>query len=125
MCARRGPSERLGVIVHGTEAPSPSPSLNPPSGGVAGAARAHALPRLVVILAVVLVLEEQVLVAAVGGEGHRRDAQAREGALEAVPSRKGARVAPGLPVSDVIPRERLVGKRAGRPEEEEQEGKGG
>lgn len=51
-----------------------------------------------VSVAVVLVLQEEVLVAAVGGKGHRRDAQAGERALEAVPSGEDALVSPRLAV---------------------------
>lgn len=58
---------------------------------------------LVVLIAVplavvVLVLEEEVLVRAVAGEGDGGCAQAGEAALESVPAREGARVSPGLTV---------------------------
>lgn len=54
---------------------------------------------LVVSLAVVvLILEEEVLVAAVAGEQHRCCAQAREAALEAVEAREGSLVSPCLTV---------------------------
>lgn len=45
---------------------------------------------------VMVVLEEEVLVAAVAGKGNGRDAQAGEGVLEAVPAGEGASVSPGL-----------------------------
>lgn len=48
------------------------------------------------LVVVVVVLEEEVLVAAVAGKGDGRDAQAGEGVLEAVPAREGAGVSPGL-----------------------------
>lgn len=50
---------------------------------------------------VVLVLQEQVLVCAVGSESDGCNAQAREEALEAVPPGEGASVAPGLTKTDV------------------------
>jgi hypothetical protein len=58
---------------------------------------------LVVLIAVplavvVLVLEEEVLVRAVAGEGDGGCAQAGKAALESVPAREGARVSPGLAV---------------------------
>lgn len=54
-------------------------------------------PRLVVALAVVvLILQEEVLVCAVGSESDRCDAQAGEEALEPVPPGEGASVAPSL-----------------------------
>lgn len=54
-------------------------------------------PALVVLLAVVvLVLEEEVLVSAVGGEGDGGDAEAGEAVLEAVPAGVAALVSPGF-----------------------------
>lgn len=51
-----------------------------------------------VSIAVVLVLEEQVLVAAVSRKGDSRNAQTGEAVLESVPSCKGALVSPGLAI---------------------------
>jgi len=53
---------------------------------------------LVVSLAVVIVLEEEVLVGAVRGESDGRDSQTRERAVEAAPPAELALVAPGLTV---------------------------
>lgn len=51
-----------------------------------------------VSVAVVVVFEKEVLEAAVRREGHRRDAQAGEGALEPVPPAEEALVSPCLTV---------------------------
>lgn len=51
-----------------------------------------------VSIGVVLVLEEQVLVAAVSRKGDSRNAQTGEAVLESVPSCKGALVSPGLAI---------------------------
>lgn len=58
---------------------------------------------LSLLVTVVLVLEEEVLVGAVGSEGDGGPAQAGEGALKTVPSSEGAGVAPGLAVEQVRP----------------------
>lgn len=50
---------------------------------------------------VVVILQEEVLVCAVGSESDGRDAQAGEEALEAVPPSEGASVAPGLTKKEV------------------------
>ena len=50
-----------------------------------------------------LVLEEHLLVAQVSDEGDGGDAEARERALEPVPAREHARVAPGLTVYVATP----------------------
>lgn len=55
---------------------------------------------LVVALAVVVILEEEMLVGAVGSESDGSDTQTGEKALETVPSAKGARITPGLTVVD-------------------------
>lgn len=49
-------------------------------------------------MAVLLAGHEEVLVQAVAREGDRRDAEAREGALEAVEAGEAARVAPRFAV---------------------------
>lgn len=56
------------------------------------------LSTLVVLLAVavVLVLEEELLVGEISGKGNRRDAEAGECAVEAVPPRELSRVTPRL-----------------------------
>lgn len=47
---------------------------------------------------VVVVVQEKIFITAVHCKCHRRDAQAREAALESVPSREGARVSPCLTI---------------------------
>lgn len=60
-------------------------------------------PALVVLLAVVvLVLEEEILVSAVGSEGDGRDTEAGEAVLEAVPAGVAALVSPGFAVGEGI-----------------------
>jgi hypothetical protein len=60
---------------------------------------------LVVLLAmVVLVLKEEILVAAVGSESDCRDAETRETALETVPTGVGALVSPGLTERESVKR---------------------
>jgi len=56
---------------------------------------------VVAVTVVVVVLEEKVLVGAVGGEGDGRDAESREGALESVPAGEDACVAPCFSVMGV------------------------
>lgn len=50
----------------------------------------------VMTVAVVLILEEEVLVAAIASEGDGGDAQTGEGVLESIPSCEGSLVSPGL-----------------------------
>ena len=64
-------------------------------GSVNHRAHRHSV-MLAVAEVVVLVLEEHLLVAEVGDEGDGSDAEAGEGALEPVPPREDAGVAPGL-----------------------------
>ena len=54
---------------------------------------------VVAIAMVVVILQEEVLVCAVGSEGNGGDSKTGESALEAVPAAKRTRVAPGLAVS--------------------------
>lgn len=56
---------------------------------------------MVGVTVVVVILQEEVLVCAIGSEGDGRDAQAGEEALETVPSAEGASIAPGLTVERV------------------------
>lgn len=56
---------------------------------------------MVGLAVVVLLLEEEVLVCAVGSESDGRNAQTGEEALKAVPPGEGARVAPGLTKKEV------------------------
>ena len=56
---------------------------------------------MVAVAVVVLILQEEVLVCAVGSEGNGRDAQAGEETLEPVPPGEGASVAPSLTKKDV------------------------
>lgn len=53
---------------------------------------------LAVTLAVVLILQEEVLVAAVSGKRNSRDSQTGETASESVPAGKGALVSPCLAI---------------------------
>lgn len=64
------------------------------------------MPTLVVLLAVVvLVLEEEILVAAVNSESDCRDSETRETALETVPAGVGALVSPGLAERESVHRD--------------------
>lgn len=74
--------------------PVPSPSFFPHPSAL-GLSLAVVLAVGVVVMSVV---EEEVLVGAVGGEGDSRDAEAGEGGLEAVPAGEAAGVSPGLSV---------------------------
>lgn len=53
---------------------------------------------MVGVTVVVVILQEEVLVCAVGSEGNGRDAQTGEETLETVPPAEGAGIAPGLTV---------------------------
>lgn len=52
----------------------------------------------VAVTVVVVILQEEVLVCAVGSEGDGSDTQAGEETLEAVPPAEGTSIAPGLTV---------------------------
>lgn len=56
----------------------------------------HSQPLVVTVAVVVVILEEEVLVCAVGSESDSSDAQAGEKTLKTVPPREGASVPPGL-----------------------------
>lgn len=53
---------------------------------------------MVTVVVVVVILQEEVLVCAVGSEGDGSDAQTGEEALEAVPPGERASIAPGLTI---------------------------
>lgn len=58
----------------------------------------HTQPLVVAIAVVVVILQEEVLVCAVGSEGDGGDAQTGEKTLEAVPPAERTSVSPGLAV---------------------------
>lgn len=57
---------------------------------------------MVRLAVVVLILDEEVFVAAVAGKGNSRNAQAGETALEALPAGVGSGISPGLAIGDGV-----------------------
>jgi len=83
----------MGIYTHAHAAPGRGPLGAVPAGD---GGLVVAVSMLVAV--VVVVLEEEVLVGAVGSEGDGRDAQAGQGVLEPVPPAEDAGIAPGLTV---------------------------